>query len=635
MATTVTEAVPVPATTTVLPRDLPWLTLERALYGLLLFVAAGLRLGDLGRWPLLGTEAGTALDSWRFSQGAVGSVIGHSPLVFHGNLLTFALFGSGDVQARFVTALFGTLLVALPYLLRSVLGRSGALMTALFLAISPTLLYFSRQDTSQVVAATCALALLAGVALFGQSEDRRGLYLAAVAFGLGLTSGPSFYTYLFLWGIFLVAVVVAMKIVGPSYPPQSNLQGGKGKGDVAPSSHPRKEARGGKISNLFFVLVGIQPLNAAASKTESGEHTVPVGKLLVIAAVTFFLVSTAFLLDWSGLQAAVALAGDWVHRLWRVPSGLFSWSYYLSLLALYEPAVLLFGLVGIVAFAREKSLQIAFATVWFVGALLLYGTLGGVMLPSDLVVIILPLILVAGGTAGRLLDAVAERGTWETEGAYLGLASPIFVFVLLNVAAYANAGSDRSLELAAVGLSTVVVILILFGYWAGTRAAVRAAGLALLLFLTMGQMRSAWNLSLERADNPAEPMIVEATSPDVHHMADVIANLSNERLQQRGAIAIAYHESLGPLVGWYLRSFRNVRTITQYDVQNLPPVVITPFSNNPPPLGQDYIGQRIHLQRLWHKPDLRGSERARWLLYRDVTTGYVDMDAILFVQVPK
>jgi len=570
-----------------MPVAMDWLTLERALYALLVVVAAGLRLGNLGRWPLAGFEASTALDAWHFLQGAGGSVIGHSPLLFHGDLLVFALFGSGDAQARVVSALFGTLLVALPYLLRPVLGRNGALMTALFMAISPTMLFFSRQGTPAVLAAVCALALLAGATQFVQAADRRGLYLVAVAFGLGLTSGPAFYTYVFLWGLFALALVAG----------QRRRSGG--------------ETRPNLPGRRAFV------------------------KPLIVAVATFGIAATGFLLDWAGLQGAVALAGTWVDGVWRIPGGLLDWTNYLSLLALYEPAVLLFGVAGALLFAREKSRLVAFAGVWFVGSLLIYGLFGDAILPSNLVTILLPLILLAGAAAGRLLDELALHGSWDAEGAYLALATPIIVFVVFSLAEYANAGNDRFLGLAIVGFSAMILAVAAIGYWAGVGNGVRAVGLVLLVFLSLSQFGSGWNLSLERADNPAEPMIVEATSPDIRHLPETIANISNERLRARDAIAVTYAPKLGPLVGWYLRGFRDVRVSSQYTETELTPVVIAPFSHEPPPLGPDYIGQRFHLRRLWVDPGLSGSERMRWLFYRNVTDGYVDVDAILYVQVPR
>jgi uncharacterized protein (TIGR03663 family) len=562
-------------------QGLGWLTLERALYALFLLAAAGTRLGDLGRWPLSEAEAGTALDAWHFLQGAGGSVLGHSPLVFHGDLIAFALFGSGDAQARLMTALAGVALVGLPYSLRPVLGRFGALMTGLFLLTSPTFLYFSRRGTSEVVAAACALAFLGGVVQLRERGGWGALILATIALGLGLASGPAFYTHLFLWGLFVAAVL------------------------------------------------------AIRRRSENGSRFRPdrdmVRQAVLVVAATFGLASTAFLADWSGLQAAVALPGAWLWRIVPAPSG-YPWSFYVSRLALYEPLALVLAAAGAVYLIRRRDLWMALGLFWFVGALVLYSTLGRVRPTADMVAIALPLILLAGMTAGRLLDDVVDHAAWEIEGAYLLLMSPVAAFAVLNLQAYANTGIDRHMLLAVSGVAVMLVLFSLVGFWGGAGALVRSGGCALIVLLTAGQIRGAWNLSLERADNPAEPMVAVATSPDVRRIPETIATFSNERLRRRDAVSVGYQADLGPVIAWYLREFKDVRAISGAGEPGLPAVVLLPFSEESPPLGEEYIGQRFRLWRRWHRAELRGSQRMRWLLYRDVTSGYTNGDVILYVR---
>src|SRR6185437_1172258 len=84
----------------------------------------------------------------------------HGPFQFHAEGFMFSLLlnlqaifhvgGVGnnpwinDATARIVPALFGLGIVALPVGLRRELGRFGALLAALLLAISPSFVYFSR-----------------------------------------------------------------------------------------------------------------------------------------------------------------------------------------------------------------------------------------------------------------------------------------------------------------------------------------------------------------------------------------------------------------------------------------------------------------------------------------------------------
>src|SRR3990170_3670262 len=123
------------------PAAVSWLTVERALWGGVLLLAATLRFWDLGGLPLQVGEAARALTSWRMVQGqGAGAVEG--PLLIYGNALIFLIFGASDASARVLPALAGTVMIGLPSLLREQIGRRGALLAALLLAISPTVLYF-------------------------------------------------------------------------------------------------------------------------------------------------------------------------------------------------------------------------------------------------------------------------------------------------------------------------------------------------------------------------------------------------------------------------------------------------------------------------------------------------------------
>ena len=52
--------------------------------------------------------------------------------------------GDGDFAARIPAALFGILMVILPFYMRDWLGRKGALFASFMLLISPYLTYYSR-----------------------------------------------------------------------------------------------------------------------------------------------------------------------------------------------------------------------------------------------------------------------------------------------------------------------------------------------------------------------------------------------------------------------------------------------------------------------------------------------------------
>src|SRR5512137_759420 len=131
------------------------ITLEVLLYAAITGVAAVLRLWNLEASPLSAREAAQAVAAFNGAPLPAGG----SPLLFGVNQLLFGLFGAtvNDSGVRLAAALIGTIMVLLPYLFRSAIGRYGALAAALMLAISPTMVAASRSLDGSIVVAACAL----------------------------------------------------------------------------------------------------------------------------------------------------------------------------------------------------------------------------------------------------------------------------------------------------------------------------------------------------------------------------------------------------------------------------------------------------------------------------------------------
>ncbi len=187
----------------------------------LIAVAAGLRLWDLGERALHHDESIHVKFAWDISRGFVdqqcGSVYCHDP-VYHGPFQyfgmagTFLLFGDNDYTARLFPALFGIVVIGLPFLLRRQLGTVGAFAAAGMLTISPTLLYFSRFARNDVYIAFFTLAIV--VCMWRYMEDRKDRWLIAMAPLLALSYAAKEVTPIFV-AIFLVFlnVLLATQIV--------------------------------------------------------------------------------------------------------------------------------------------------------------------------------------------------------------------------------------------------------------------------------------------------------------------------------------------------------------------------------------------------------------------------------------
>ena len=131
-------------------------------------VALALRIIDLGDRPFHHDESQDAYFSWIFCERGDYHYqpILHGPLRFYLTAAVYTLFGDSDFTARLAPALMGTLIVALPYLLRRQIGRVAAFARRRAFAVGPTYLYFSRFAREDIYFAAITLGLLVAVFRF-------------------------------------------------------------------------------------------------------------------------------------------------------------------------------------------------------------------------------------------------------------------------------------------------------------------------------------------------------------------------------------------------------------------------------------------------------------------------------------
>ena len=108
----------------------------------------------------------------------------HGPFLFHITALSYWLFGDNDMTARIPVAIFGVLLVIIPYFFRNWIGRIGGLFTSFIFLISPYLVYYSRYIRHDIYVIVFALIVFLGSwYYFHQRKDK---YLWWFAGGLAL-----------------------------------------------------------------------------------------------------------------------------------------------------------------------------------------------------------------------------------------------------------------------------------------------------------------------------------------------------------------------------------------------------------------------------------------------------------------
>ena len=128
----------------------------------------------------------------------------HGMFLFHSVATSFFLVGDSDYSMRLPMALFGTALVLVPLILRPRIGQFGALIAAVMLAFSPSMLYYSRFARNDIFMAVFALALVGIMWRYLDERKNRWLYIGAGVIALGFTTKETMYIVVVLLSAYLL-----------------------------------------------------------------------------------------------------------------------------------------------------------------------------------------------------------------------------------------------------------------------------------------------------------------------------------------------------------------------------------------------------------------------------------------------
>ena len=129
----------------------------------------------------------------------------HGPLFYYLGVLPLALFGATPVTLRIVPGLLGMALAPLAWCLRREMGRFGALAAALLLALSPSLVYYSRDAIHEIELVFLTLLLAVAVLRAFRSGRDSWWMIAGVAAG-GVVATKEVYPLVF-GSLFLAAAL--------------------------------------------------------------------------------------------------------------------------------------------------------------------------------------------------------------------------------------------------------------------------------------------------------------------------------------------------------------------------------------------------------------------------------------------
>ena len=585
---------------------------ELAAYGVLLSIAAAMRLWDLGSRAMHHDESLHSYFSWELSSGNgfAHNPMMHGPFQFEANAAVFFLFGDSDYTARLLYALAGTALVALPYFLRGSLGRLGALITATLLAFSPAMFYFSRFARNDVLMAVWTLGLVVCMWRYLDEGKNRYLYVAAALLALAFTTKETAYIVTVILGAYLLLLVAVRNwskigeriTIGEVTPPVALGRLLAGLWTVT--------QRGMALSDLsrpatfLVVLISLTlpqwsalasllqdtPLLASSSlvlaSSEGADIGSPSGGGVAIAAlvVMAFLAASAYVgLRWNWSiwgRCALIFYVLWVlmystffthidgvgSGMWRslgywivqqdVARGAQPWYYYFMVASVYEFLPLLFSAVAIFYYRGRRDRFARFLVFWTIATFLLY-ILASEKMPWLLVNLTLPMIILSGKFLGDAVRGIGWRRIASARGLLVMGGVPLFVAVLWWLAFFrVNEDAWSSVPVVTVLLIVAIAFTFLGAYvvrriGAGTFASLAAIPIAVAL-LALG-IRAGWQASYENGDTPVEMMVYTQTSPDIAQLARHI-----EQSGQQVPITIDSTSGFQWPWGWYLRGYSQV-----------------------------------------------------------------------------
>jgi uncharacterized protein (TIGR03663 family) len=440
---------------------------------LVVSTAAVLRFWDLDHRALHHDESLHAYFGWRFSEffSYDHNPLMHGPFQFHAIAAAFTIFGDSDFTSRLPAALFGSALVLMPFFLRDYLGRAGWLSTAVLIALSPTLLYFSRFARGDIFVAVWTLAMV--ICIWRYMRDEQQGYLVALALFLGLSFATKETTFItaavfiaYLNGMVglefwqrwegkpqgktarlgvATALLATSWLIAAAWPLLGRIRERRRLGALPVAAAPMLVL--GLLTAPQFAAAIQLPLEAVglnlarvwtdlaghAMTTEIFVGIITVGALLALTFAAglawdwrlWILLVAAFYFPYIALFTTLGTEQDgFASGIWGsldywldqqdVQRGSQPWFYYLMTVPVYEFAALILALLGSWYALRHGDAFGRFLIFWFVATLVALS-LAGEKMPWLTVHLALPLTLMAGRYLGSLIEALVSQGLPSTK----------------------------------------------------------------------------------------------------------------------------------------------------------------------------------------------------------------------------
>ncbi len=348
---------------------------------IILAIGAWFRFHDIGIKPLHhdeGVNSYFLLNLARFGEYKYDPTNYHGPMLYYFALISMKLMGETELALRFWPALFGMLTILLLWPLRTHLGRIGTGVAAILIALSPGLVYFSRDFIHEMAFGCLTLGMVVGLLRYFESGAFRWILLFAVSTGLLLTAKE---TAVITVSVFLLAILSAYLV---------------------------EKIR--MLVTLNTVVESAGSADAMRFHRPTLDHLLSASILIVF--IYIFLYSSTFK-NWQGVI-------DFFRSIWHWASQrgnrdhVHPFYYYLGMLIKLElPLLLGSALGGLIILIRGTRFWL-FTAAWTFGTLMAYSLIP-YKTPWLMINFLIPMALLCGYAAEQIfrsLQHAAMKGIW-------------------------------------------------------------------------------------------------------------------------------------------------------------------------------------------------------------------------------
>lgn len=528
-----------------------------------LVVALVLRFINLGLPALTDMEAGIALQAHSVATGSMpvfSENIGYVGLTS----LTFFLFDASNFWARFWPALFGSLIVFIPFLYSRWLGHLPAIILAFALAISPELVGLSRIIGSPMMA---MFFFFLGIAFF----IHRKPVLLGIALAFGLMSGAGFW----LGGlIFSLSCLLSTQ----------NLK-------ISETLHFVPMSDKGK----FWLYAGIS-----------------FGLTILIVGTCFFMAPAGLTELFSGL---IAFLGGFGKRYVK-PFSLLP----LTLITYMAPALVL-GVWGSIRGMIAKSKKDLFLLSWFLLGFFFILLLPGRQ-PADLLLVSLPL----WALGARFISQVWQSWHYSRKIVLFTaiLTTVSLAFLVLSLRSLVNFVNQESNWLnaliaimAGIALIAAILLLVRFG-WSGK---VALTGFLMGAVVVIGAVLISSSVN-STGINPHlhyELWYPEQAYQTPEWMMSTIDKVVDWNASGGNPVEIAIVDRNKPAMRWILRNQQPVSFVPFLPPQSKVGMILSD-DQSIPEIADSYRGQDLVISRAVSWQGLTPRQYLTWWMTGDVPT---------------